>query len=78
MTKIIAVSNKVYKKLKELKEASNLSYSELLGRLLESYEKHKLEALRRVVERSRLPSEKVEEIKRVIEELRERSWWTRS
>jgi|GEM_PF-1311497 len=78
MTKTIAVSDKVYKKLKDLKEASNLSYSELLERLLESYEKYRLEALRRAVERSRLPSEKVEEVRRIVKELRERSWWARS
>jgi len=78
MTKTIAVSDRVYKKLKDLKEASNLSYSELLERLLESYEKYRLEALRRAVERSRLPSEKVEEVRRIVKELRERSWWARS
>ena len=78
MTKTIAVSDRVYKKLKNLKEASNLSYSELLERLLESYEKYRLEALRRAVERSRLPSEKVEEVRRIVKELRERSWWARS
>jgi predicted CopG family antitoxin len=78
MTKTIAVSNRVYKKLKELKEAFNLSYSELLERLVESYERSRLEALRRVVERSKLPDEKVEEIRRLVEELRERSWWARS
>lgn len=58
MTKTIAVSNRVYKKLKELKEAFNLSYSELLERLVESYERSRLEALRRVVERSKLPRRK--------------------
>jgi predicted CopG family antitoxin len=78
MTKTIAVSNRVYEKLKELKEAFNLSYSELLERLVESYERSRLEALRRVVERSKLPDEKVEEIRRLVEELRERSWWARS
>jgi len=78
MTKTIAVSDRVYKKLKDLKEASNLSYSELLERLLESYEKYRLEALRRAVERSRLPSEKVEEVRRIVKELRERSWWAQS
>jgi hypothetical protein len=50
----------------------------LLERLVESYERSRLEALRRVVERSKLPDEKVEEIRRLVEELRERSWWARS
>jgi len=78
MTKTIAVSNRVYRKLKELKEVSNLSYSELLERLLESYEKYRLEALHRAIERSKLPDEKVEEIRRTVKELRERSWWVQS
>jgi len=78
MTKTVAVSNEVYRKLKELKEASNLSYSELLERLLESYERSRLEALRRIVERSKLPSDKVEVVRRIVGGLRERSWWARS
>jgi predicted CopG family antitoxin len=78
MTKTVAVSNEVYRKLKELKEASNLSYSELLERLLESYERGRLEALRRIVERSKLPSDKVEVVRRIVGGLRERSWWARS
>jgi predicted CopG family antitoxin len=78
MTKTVAVSNEVYRKLKELKEASNLSYSELLERLLEGYERGRLEALRRIVERSKLPSDKVEAVRRVVGGLRERSWWARS
>jgi predicted CopG family antitoxin len=78
MTKTVAVSNEVYRKLKELKEASNLSYSELLERLLEGYERGRLEALRRIVERSKLPSDKVEVVRRIVGGLRERSWWARS
>jgi len=60
-----ASNNRMYKKLKELKEASNLSYSELLEMLVESYERSKLEVLHKVVERFRLPDEKVEEDREV-------------
>jgi predicted nucleic acid-binding protein len=60
-----ASNNRMYKKLKELKEASNLSYSELLEMLVESYERSRLEVLHKVVERFRLPDEKIEEDKEV-------------
>ncbi len=75
MAKTIAVSEHVYSRLKELKEALGVGYSELIEMLIEVYERARREELERMLWVSKLNNDDVEKVREVVKKLRERSWW---
>jgi len=75
MGKTIAISERVYVKLKELKEALGIGYSDLIEKLIEVYERVRREELRNISSSSKLSNEEVTKIREVIKNLRERQWW---
>lgn len=75
MARTIAVSEHVYSKLKELKEALGVGYSELIEMLIEVYERARREELEKLIQISKISDSDVKKVKEVVRNLRERSWW---
>jgi len=75
MAKTVALSERVYKRLKELKESLGVGYSDLIEMLIEEYEKKRIEELKRLCRELRMSEEEVSKIKEITRELRERRWW---
>jgi len=75
MAKTIALSERVYKRLRELKESLGVGYSDLIEMLIEEYEKKRIEELKRLCRELRLNEEEITKIKEITRELRERRWW---
>jgi len=75
MTRTIALSERAYRRLKELKEALNLGYSELIELLIAEYEKRRIEELKTLCRKLRIKEEELAVIERLLKELRERKWW---
>ncbi len=75
MARTIAISERVYAKLRELKELLGVGYSELIEMLIETYEKYRRESLEKMLNESRMRNEDVEKVRKIVAELRGRSWW---
>ncbi len=75
MARTIAISERVYAKLRELKELLGVGYSELIEMLIETYEKYRRESLEKMLNESRMRNEDVEKVRKTVAELRGRSWW---
>ncbi|HDI46757.1 MAG TPA: hypothetical protein ENF82_03015 [Candidatus Methanomethylia archaeon] len=75
MARTVALSEQAYRKLKELKEALNLSYSDLLLKLIEDYERHRLHELKELCRKLKTTPEEASRIEEIVAQLRGRSWW---
>ena len=75
MTKTIALSEEAYRKLKELKNAVDMSYSDLILMLIKEYKEKHLHDLIIMCEKLKIGEENAKKIENIIRELREREWW---
>ncbi len=75
MARTIALSEDVYRKLRQLKEALGVGYSELVDMLIEAYKRYRVEELRKLCSELKLSEEEVEEVVRIVKGLRGRRWW---
>jgi len=75
MTRTIALSEEAYKKLKELKNAVDMSYSDLILMLIKEYKEKRLHDLITMCEKLKIGEENAKKIENIIGELREREWW---
>jgi len=75
MTRTIALSEEAYKKLKELKNAVDMSYSDLILMLIKEYKEKRLHDLITICEKLKIGEENAKKIENIIGELREREWW---
>lgn len=75
MARTVALSEQAYRRLKELKEALNLSYSDLLLKLIEEYERHRLCELKELCRKLKAAPEEASKIEEITAQLRRRSWW---
>ena len=75
MARTVALSEQAYRRLKELKEALNLSYSDLLLKLIEEYERHRLRELKELCRKLKTTPEEASKIEEITVQLRRRSWW---
>ncbi len=75
MTHTIAISENVYRKLKQLKDMLNVGYSDLIDMLIETYRKYRVEELKRLCNELRVSEEEINKIINVTRGLRKRKWW---
>ncbi len=76
MVKTVALSDKAYRRLKELKRRiKSESFSDLILKLIEEYEKSRILYLRAAINELRLSSGEVSKLEKIISELRSRRWW---
>lgn len=75
MTRTIAVSESVYRKLRQLKDSLNIGYSDLLDMLIETYKKYRVEELKRLCNELKVDEKEFIKIRKITEELRKRRWW---
>jgi len=75
LTRTIAISENTYRKLKQLKDALNMGYSDLINMLIETYEKYRVEELKKLCSKLRVDEKEFNKIKEITEELRRRKWW---
>lgn len=75
MARTIAISEGTYKKLKQLKDSLNIGYSDLINMLIETYEKNRVDELRKLCNELRINDKDVEKLIEITRELRKRSWW---
>ena len=76
MIKTVALSDKAYRRLKELKRRiKSESFSDLILKLIEEYEKSRILYLRAAINELRLSSGEVSKLEKIISELRSRRWW---
>ncbi len=75
MARTIALSEDVYRKLKQLKEALNMGYSDLIDMLIETYRRCRVEELKRLCKELMISEEEVAKIVEIHKQLRNRRWW---
>ncbi|MCE4629288.1 MAG: antitoxin VapB family protein [Desulfurococcales archaeon] len=75
MARTIALSEDVYRKLKQLKDSLGVGYSDLIDMLIEAYRRYRVEELKRLCSELRIDEGEVERIAGVLRELRNRRWW---
>lgn len=75
MARTIALSKDVYRKLKQLKEALNMGYSDLIDMLIETYRRCRVEELKRLCKELMISEEEVAKIVEIHKQLRNRRWW---
>jgi len=76
LVKTVALSDKAYRRLKELKRRiKSESFSDLILKLIEEYEKSRILYLRAAINELRLSSGEVSKLEKIISELRSRRWW---
>lgn len=75
MTRTIALSEEVYRKLKQLKDSLGVGYSDLIDMLIEAYRRYRVEELKRLCTELRVSDEEAKRITEVLKGLRERRWW---
>ncbi|MCD6084555.1 MAG: antitoxin VapB family protein [Desulfurococcales archaeon] len=76
MVKTVALSDEAYRRLKELKRRiKSESFSDLILKLVEEYEKSRILYLKAAANELRLSSEEVSKLEKIISELRSRRWW---
>ncbi len=75
MVRTIALSEDVYRRLRELKDLMNVGYSDLIDMLIEAYRKYRVEELKRLCSELRIEEGEVERVFEVYRRLRGRGWW---
>jgi len=76
LVKTVALSDEAYRRLKELKRRiKSESFSDLILKLIEEYEKSRILYLRAAINELRLSSGEVSKLEKIISELRSRRWW---
>ncbi len=75
MARTIALSEDVYRKLKQLKDSLNMGYSDLINMLIETYRRCRIEELKRLCNELRISEEEVKKVVEVHRQLRNRRWW---
>ncbi|MCD6114434.1 MAG: hypothetical protein J7J78_03940 [Thermoprotei archaeon] len=75
MVRTIALSEDVYRRLRELKELLGVGYSDLVGMLIEVYRRYRVEELKRLCNELRIDEGEVERVFEVYRRLRGRGWW---
>ncbi len=76
MAKTIALPEELYSELLEVKRESGAeTFAEVVEMLLSIYRRHRVEELKKAIERLKLSNEEVEKVEEVVREARGRSWW---
>jgi len=75
LARTISLSESTYKKLKKLKEDLKVSYSELIEILIETYERSRIEELKKLCKKLKVSDEEASMIESIVKELRNRKWW---
>jgi len=52
-----------------------MGYSDLINMLIETYEKYRVEELKKLCSKLRVDEKEFNKIKEITEELRRRKWW---
>jgi len=75
LARTIALSEEVYRKLKQLKDSLNMGYSDLINMLIETYRRCRVEELKRLCKELRVGEEEFEKMVEIYKQLRNRRWW---
>jgi len=77
MVKTIALPEDVYEELSALKKESGAeTYGELVKMLIDVYRRFRVQALKEVIGRLKLPEEEAVKVERAVSEVKGRRWWS--
>lgn len=77
MVKTIALPEDVYEELSALKKESGAeTYGELVKMLIDVYRRFRVQVLKEVIGRLKLPEEEAVKVERAVSEVKGRRWWS--